>query len=123
ALLTRADDAAEDDPALCLLSRDRRDRVRARCGEDRDVRARAWELERRLAPFEAVGTRADDAVYAQVKVISVDRASGEEAARSYGTYAVAALSELLGDRPSGLGVPAPARRRTVVVCGAERLPP
>ena len=122
ALLTRADDAAEDDPALSLLSRDRRDRVRARCGEDRDVWARAWELERRLAPFEAVGTRADDAAYAQVKIISVDRASGEEAARSYGTYAVAALSELLGDRPTGAGAAVSARRRTVVVCGAERLP-
>lgn len=123
ALLTRADDDAEDDPALSLLSRDRRDRVRARCGDDRDVWARAWELERRLAPFEGVGTRADDVAYAQVKIISVDRASGEEAVRSYGTYAVAALSELLGDRPPGAGASAPARRRTVVVCGAERLPP
>ncbi|GHD29411.1 hypothetical protein [Nocardiopsis kunsanensis] len=122
ALLTRADDDAEDDPALSLLSRDERDHVRARCGDDQDVWARAWELERRLAPFEAVGTRADDTAYAQVKIISVDRASGEEAARSYGTYAVAALSELLGDRPAGTAAPAPARRRTVVVCGAERLP-
>lgn len=122
ALLTRADDDAEDDPALSLLSRDRRDRVRARCGEDRDVWARAWELERCLAPFEAVGTRVDDAAYAQVKIISVDRASGEDAARAYGTYAVAALSELLGDRPPGAGASPPARRRTVVVCGAERLP-
>ncbi|MBE2998765.1 hypothetical protein IDM40_08625 [Nocardiopsis sp. HNM0947] len=120
ALLTRADDEAGDDPALALLSHDRRDRVRERCGDDPDVWARAWELERRLSPFEAVGTRADAAAYAQVKIISVDRASGESAARSYGTYAVAALSELLGESPDAAG--AAARRRTVVVCGAERLP-
>ncbi len=67
-----------------------------------------------------MGTRADGASYAQVKIISVDRAAGESAARSYGTYAVAALSELLGDTPGAAGAAAP--RRTVVVCGAERLP-
>ncbi|MDT0328256.1 hypothetical protein [Nocardiopsis lambiniae] len=123
ALITPEGDAAEDDPALALLTPDQRARVRERCaGGHWD---RAWELERRLSPFEAVGTRAEDGAYAQVKIISTDRASGEVAARVYGTYAVAALSELL----EVAGVPADEARRargrrgrTVVVCGAETLP-
>ncbi|GHC95795.1 hypothetical protein GCM10007079_47660 [Nocardiopsis terrae] len=129
ALVTPQEDAAEDDPALALLTREERLRVRARCADDPGVRERAWALENRLSPFEAVGTRADDGAYAQVKIISTDRASGQAAARVYGTYAVAALSELLdtrapepspvGGRSRGAG---PDRTRSVVVCGAETLP-
>ncbi|WP_435107847.1 hypothetical protein [Nocardiopsis synnemataformans] len=127
ALLTPEEDAAEDDPALALLTPGQRTRVRERCAGGPHIGARAWELERRLSPFEAVGTRADDNDYAQVKIISTDRASGETAARVYGTYAVSALSELLeapeprnadGVRPRVR----PDRTRTVVVCGAESLP-
>lgn len=128
ALLTPEDDAAEDDPALALLTPGQRARVRRRCADGPRVRERAWELERRLAPLEAVGTRADDSAYAQVKIISTDRASGRSAARVYGTYAVSALSELLeapallpnagGRRPRARA----DRTRTVVVCGAESLP-
>ena len=129
ALLTPADDAAEDDPALALLTRRERARVRARCADDPQIQGRAWALEQRLAPFEAVGTRAEDEAYAQVKIISTDRASGPGAARLYGTYAVAALSELLEAREPASTVPGgrpprvrPGRTRSVVVCGAERLP-
>ncbi|MBQ1082233.1 hypothetical protein [Nocardiopsis sp. B62] len=128
ALVTPEDDTAEDDPALALLTEAERARVRERCADDPGIRERAWTLENRLSPFEAVGTRADDGAYAQVKIISTDRASGEGAARVYGTYAVAALSELLEAR-----APEPAtggrrpgarsrRTRSVVVCGAETLP-
>ncbi|MEU3015859.1 hypothetical protein ABZ635_00490 [Nocardiopsis sp. NPDC007018] len=129
ALVTPEDDAAEDDTALALLSPAERARVRERCAGDPGVRARAWTLENRLSPFEAVGTRADDTAYAQVKIISTDRASGEAAARVYGTYAVAALGELLEARAPEPGAgggrrPArPDRTRSVVVCGAEILPP
>ncbi|WP_412759559.1 hypothetical protein [Nocardiopsis tropica] len=127
ALITPLEDAAEDDPALALLTPDQRVRVRERCADRPDVRERAWELERRLSPFEAVGTRADDGEYAQVKIISTDRASGRAAARVYGTYAVSALSELLEGAapPPGGGVRGrrQGRTRTVVVCGAETLPP
>ncbi|MBB6118287.1 hypothetical protein [Nocardiopsis algeriensis] len=126
ALITPEDDAAEDDPALALLDAGQRARARERCA---DVAwERAWELERRLAPFEAVGTRAEDDAYAQVKIISMDRASGETAARVYGTYAVASLSELLEVPRSGPSAAGghtrrrPARTRTVVVCGADALP-
>ncbi|MFV2195741.1 hypothetical protein [Nocardiopsis sp. LOL_012] len=125
ALLTPAGDTAHDDPALARLSAEQRTGVRERCSETPGLRERAWALERRLSPFESVGTRAEEAAYAQVKIISTDRASGAAAARMYGTYAVAALSELLGD-PGG--TPAPGvrrdggRTRTVVVCGAETLP-
>lgn len=131
ALTAPQDDDLADDPALALLTEQQRTRVRERCRpDDPDVWARAWELERRLSPFETVGTRADDGAYAQVKIISTDRASGEAAARVYGTYAVAALSELLEPRtPRGTetgddGRPRvrPDRVRTVVVCGAEALP-
>ena len=128
ALLTREDDSAEDDPALALLADEQRSRVRERCGEGPDVWARAWELERLLTPFEAVGTRADEGGYAQIKIISTDRASGKAAARVYGTYAVAALGELLEARVPGGSVRGraprvrPDRTRTVVVCGAELLP-
>ncbi|PDP88031.1 hypothetical protein CQJ94_08885 [Glycomyces fuscus] len=127
ALITPEEDAAEDDPALALLTPGQRARVRGRCADGPHIWERAWELERRLSPFEAVGTRADDNEYAQVKIISTDRASGETAARVYGTYAVSALSELLeapeprnadGRRPRVR----PDRTRTVVVCGAESLP-
>lgn len=128
ALITPEDDAAEDDPALALLTCEQRVRVRERCTDGPGIRERAWELERCLSPFEAVGTRADDGEYAQVKVISTDRTSGEAATRAYGTYAVSALSELLeaseqratadGRRPRVR----PDRSRTVVVCGAEALP-
>ncbi|WP_017581339.1 hypothetical protein [Nocardiopsis valliformis] len=129
ALVTPEEDAAEDDPALALLTQRERARVRERCADDPGVRERAWALENRLSPFEAVGTRADDGAYAQVKIISTDRASGQTAARVYGTYAVAALSELLEARvpePVSVGVRAPRvrpdRTRSVVVCGAETLP-
>nr|WP_150240758.1 hypothetical protein [Nocardiopsis quinghaiensis] len=137
ALLTPEDDAAEDDPALALLTPKQRVRVRERCADGHGIRRRAWELERRLSPFEAVGTRADGAEYAQVKIISTDRASGRAAARVYGTYAVSALSELLEvpqepgtvdggrtrARPERTTPARPERTRTVVVCGAETLPP
>ncbi|WP_431872902.1 hypothetical protein [Nocardiopsis eucommiae] len=128
ALVTPEDDTAEDDAALALLSEEERARVRERCADDPGVRERAWTLENRLSPFEAVGTRADDGAYAQVKIISTDRASGEGAARVYGTYAVAALSELLEARspePAVTGLrprARPSRTRSVVVCGAETLP-
>lgn len=129
ALLTPADDEAQDDPALALLTSGERTRVRERCADDPEIRERAWVLEQRLSPFEAVGTRADDAAYAQVKIISTDRASGVPAARVYGTYAVAALSELLETREPGPAIPGgraprvrPDRIRTVVVCGADILP-
>ncbi|WP_152487097.1 hypothetical protein [Nocardiopsis halotolerans] len=127
ALLTPEDDAAEDDPALALLTPEQRARVRERCSDGPGIGERAWELERRLSPFEAVGTRADDNEYAQVKIISTDRASGESAARVYGTYAVSALSELLEApeaprAPDGRPRARPDRIRTVVVCGAESLP-
>lgn len=122
ALITPEGDAAEDDAALALLTPGQRARVRERCaGGPWD---RAWELERRLSPFEAVGTRGEGGGYAQVKIISTDRASGEVAARVYGTYAVAALSELL-EVPGVPGAdrgPRGPRGRTVVVCGAETLP-
>ncbi|WP_036555766.1 hypothetical protein [Nocardiopsis sp. CNT312] len=125
ALLTPADDTAHDDPALARLSAEQRTGVRERCADTPGLRERAWALERRLSPFESVGTRGEEAAYAQVKIISTDRASGEAAARMYGTYAVAALSELLGD-PGGTpahGVRQDGgRTRTVVVCGAETLP-
>ena len=127
-LLTSKDDFAEDDPALFLLTDEQRTRVRERCGQTPEVRGRAWELERLLAPFEAVGTRGGEDGYAQIKIISTDRASGEDAARVYGTYAVAALSELLEarapDGPTGGRAPRvrPDRTRTVVVSGAEVLP-
>jgi len=129
ALITPLEDAAEDDPALALLTPGQRVRVRERCADRPDVRERAWELERRLSPFEAVGTRADDGDYAQVKIISTDRASGPSAARVYGTYAVSALSELLEgaarprDTGGGRSRVRPDRTRTVVVCGADTLPP
>ncbi|MEU2940646.1 hypothetical protein ABZ620_06750 [Nocardiopsis alba] len=128
ALVTPAEDMAEDDPALALLGPRERERVRERCADVPDARGRAWRLEQRLSPFEAVGTRAEDGTYAQVKIISTDRASGPGAARVYGTYAVAALSELLEARTPSRGSTATASRkrrertRTVVVCGAETLP-
>jgi hypothetical protein len=118
ALVTPEEDAAEDDPALALLTQRERARVRERCADDPGVRERAWALENRLSPFEAVGTRADDGAYAQVKIISTDRASGETAARVYGTYAVAALSELLEAR-----APAPAPPRGRAPPGGPAPPP
>ena len=125
ALITPEDDTAQDDAALALLTPEQRTRVRERCTDDPGVWERAWELERRLSPFEAVGTRADDGEYAQVKIICTDRASGASAARAYGTYAVASLSELLEVGAPGEGSGGgsrPGRVRTVVVCGAEALP-
>ncbi|PWV52396.1 hypothetical protein [Nocardiopsis sp. L17-MgMaSL7] len=126
ALVTPEDDTAEDDTALALLTEAERARVRERCADDPGIRERAWTLEDRLSPFEAVGTRADDGAYAQVKIISTDRASGEGAARVYGTYAVAALSELLEARAPEPAVGGravrPRRTRSLVVCGAETLP-
>ncbi|RKS06078.1 hypothetical protein DFP74_1701 [Nocardiopsis sp. Huas11] len=125
ALITPEGDTAQDDTALALLTTEQRTRVRERCADDPDIWERAWELERRLSPFESVGTRADDGEYAQVKIICTDRASGASAARAYGTYAVASLSELLevGSPRQGPGAaPRSGRVRTVVVCGAEALP-
>ncbi|WP_053616773.1 hypothetical protein [Nocardiopsis sp. NRRL B-16309] len=125
ALITPDDDTAQDDAALALLTAEQRTRVRERCADDPDVWERAWELERRLSPFESVGTRAEDGDYAQVKIICTDRASGASAARAYGTYAVASLSELLevgSPREGPGGGSRPGRVRTVVVCGAEALP-
>nr|WP_221308827.1 hypothetical protein [Nocardiopsis mwathae] len=122
--------AGGGDPALKLLSPEQRAEIRERCGggtcgSDRSVMERAWELERRIAPFEGIGTRCGDEPYAQFKVIATDRASGDVAARVYGTYAVAALRELLELRARG---PEIARRplqpwaNTIVVCGADALP-
>ncbi|MFC4562699.1 hypothetical protein ACFO4E_12605 [Nocardiopsis mangrovi] len=127
--LAAPDDGSEPagDPALRLLTGAQRAEVRARCGDDRAVVEQAWELEHRLAPFEGVGTRAAEEPYAQVKVIATDRASGDAAARSFGTYTVASLSELLELRAARYGGAVPAApaswAHTIVVCGADALPP
>ncbi|MFC3998450.1 hypothetical protein ACFOVU_21165 [Nocardiopsis sediminis] len=127
--LAAPDDSAApaDDPALRLLTPAQRAEVRARCGDDRAVLEQAWELEHHLAPFEGVGTRSAEEPYAQVKVIATDRASGDAAARAYGTYTVASLSELLELRAARYsGATAPAApgswAHTIVVCGADALP-
>ncbi|KIH99375.1 hypothetical protein LP52_07665 [Streptomonospora alba] len=123
-LSTPPDDPGGDaDPALGLVPADRRAELRARCGSDRGVRERAWELERHLAPFEGVGRRAGEEPYAQVKVIATDRTLGEVSARAYGTYTVAALSELLELRAARAQAPARPWQHTIVVAGAEALPP
>ncbi|WP_067972074.1 hypothetical protein [Nocardiopsis trehalosi] len=116
--------APADDPAVRLLTPDQRTAVRARWGGDRSVLERAWDLERRLAPFEGVGTRAAEEPYAQVKVIATDRASGGAAARAYGTYTAASLSELLELRARGRAPAAgdAAWAHTIIVCGADTLP-
>ncbi|WP_017621262.1 hypothetical protein [Nocardiopsis gilva] len=117
--------ATRSDPALMLLSPEQRAEIRERCGSDRPVMERAWELERHIAPFEGIGTRCGDEPYAQIKVIATDRASGAVSTRAYGTYAVAALRELLELRSRN---PQSAQRalrpwaNTIVVCGADVLP-
>ncbi|CAM3908501.1 hypothetical protein [Nocardiopsis rhodophaea] len=117
--------AVRSDPALMLLSPEQRAEVRARCGADRSVMERAWELERHIAPFEGIGTRCGDEPYAQIKVIATDRAAGDVSTRAYGTYAVAALRELLELRSRGPHNERRAPRpwaNTIVVCGADVLP-
>ncbi|MFC3518772.1 hypothetical protein ACFPZ0_22655 [Streptomonospora nanhaiensis] len=124
ALSTPEDDpGTEGDPVLTQLTAAQRAELRARCGRDRAVRERAWELEHHLAPFEGVGRRAAEEPYAQIKVIATDRTLGDVAARAYGTYTVAALSELLELRATRTaGAAAPPWRHTVVVCGADSVP-
>ncbi|MDA0563700.1 hypothetical protein LG943_05040 [Streptomonospora sp. S1-112] len=127
ALSTPADDpGTEGDAVLRQLTAAQRAELRARCGRDRAVRERAWELEHHLAPFEGVGRRAAEEPYAQIKVIATDRTLGDVAARAYGTYTVAALSELLELRATrttrAAGAAAPPWRHTVVVCGADSVP-
>ncbi|GAB3439453.1 hypothetical protein GCM10027570_03780 [Streptomonospora sediminis] len=123
ALSTPAGDPGGDtDPALQQVSTEQRGELRARCGGDRAVRERAWELEQHLAPFEGVGRRAAEEPYAQIKVIATDRTLGDVAARAYGTYTVAALSELLELRATRAETPGRAWQHTVVVAGAEMLP-
>ncbi|MFD0804149.1 hypothetical protein ACFQZU_22930, partial [Streptomonospora algeriensis] len=116
------DSGGDADPALGLIPADQRAELRTRCGSDRAVRERAWELERYLAPFEGVGRRAAEEPYAQVKVIATDRTLGEVSARAYGTYAVAALSELLELRATRAPAPARPWQHAIVVAGAEALP-
>ncbi|QBI52175.1 hypothetical protein [Streptomonospora litoralis] len=122
ALSTPAGDPGGADPALDLVTPEQRDELRARCGDDRVVRERAWELERHLAPFEGVGRRAEEEPYAQIKVIATDRTLGEASTRAYGTYAVAALSELLELRADRARKAARPWQHTVVVAGADTLP-
>ncbi|GAA4938991.1 hypothetical protein GCM10023224_20430 [Streptomonospora halophila] len=126
ALSTPSDDpGADSDPVLGPIPADRRTELRDRCGDDRAVRERAWGLEQHLAPFEGVGRRAEEEPYAQVKVIATDRTLGDVSARAYGTYTVAALSELLelrATRAPADQVPARPWQHTVVVAGAESLP-
>ncbi|MUL43319.1 hypothetical protein FZ103_19465 [Streptomonospora sp. PA3] len=123
ALSTPADDPGGDtDPALKPVPPQQRAELRARCGGDRAVRERAWELEQHLAPFEGVGRRAAEEPYAQVKVIAIDRTLGEVSARAYGTYTLAALSELLELRATRSAAPGRAWQHTVVVAGADSVP-
>ncbi len=114
-------DEARDDPALALLEEGQRAAVRAACGTDRSTADRAWELERHLAPFEGVGSRAGDGEEppAQVSVVATDRAAGEVAARAYGAYAVAGLCRLLERGEGGAGAPWSG---AVAVCGADAVP-
>ncbi|MDA2810767.1 hypothetical protein O4J56_08985 [Nocardiopsis sp. RSe5-2] len=112
-------DDVRDDPSLGLLDAGRRAAVREACGTDRATADRAWELERHLAPFEGVGSRAgeEEEPAAQVGVVATDRAAGEVAARAYGAYAVAGLCRLL-ERGEG-GAPWTG---AVAVCGADAVP-
>ncbi|GAB3479771.1 hypothetical protein [Nocardiopsis coralliicola] len=115
---------AGGDPAVAALTDEQRADVRKRCGTDRAVVERAWELAGHLAPFEGVGTRAQTEPYAQVKVIATDRAGGEVAARAYGAYTAAALCRLLEMRAQAAGSGERTDRwgRAILVCGADALP-
>ncbi|MGI5119920.1 hypothetical protein ACQEU5_10360 [Marinactinospora thermotolerans] len=112
---------ADDDPALSPLTAEQRRRLRDLPHPDRADRLRAAELERRLVAFEGLGAQAVEEPYAQIKIIATDRSSGERAGRSYGTYALAALSELLRMRARRGNAPRPWAH-TIVVCGADALP-
>ncbi|WP_393916388.1 hypothetical protein [Halostreptopolyspora alba] len=120
--LAEPDSALSDDPALRPLGAARLSEVREQCGTDQAVVERAWELERHLAPFEGLGSRAAEQPYAQVKVIATDRVSGEVAARAFGTYTLSALSELLDLRSANASDGPVPWARTVAVCGADALP-
>ncbi len=111
-----------DDPAMRPLSATQIAELRQRCGTERATVDRAWELERHLAPLEGLGARADTQLYAQVKVIATDRVSGEVAARAFGTYTLAALSELLDLRAGSAPDGTVSWTQTIAVCGADALP-
>lgn len=93
--------------------------LRAHLGSEPELRRRAWEMEQQLQPLEGLALRAPQTPgYAQVKVIGMDRTTGEAARRTYGTYAVAALRHLLqalGQRRAG----SRPWEHTILVCGAE----
>ncbi|MFC7326408.1 hypothetical protein [Marinactinospora rubrisoli] len=97
-------------------------RVRARFGTGGDVAERAWRLQRHLTAFEGLGARSADEPYAQIKIIATDRSSGGRAGRAYGSYAAAALRELLEMRAESGAAPRPWAH-TIAVCGAGALPP
>ncbi|GAA4897474.1 hypothetical protein [Streptomonospora salina] len=124
ALSTPPGDPASDDadPDLGPIPAAQRAKLRSRCGGTRAVRERAWKLEARLSPFEGVGRRAAEEPYAQVKVVATDRTLSDAAARAYGTYTAAALSELLEMRATRAPAPARPWQHTIVVAGAEALP-
>ncbi|MDS1271915.1 hypothetical protein RIF23_16605 [Lipingzhangella sp. LS1_29] len=99
-----------------------RAQLRSRIGTDPQTRHRAWLMEQHLSPLDGLALRgADPSGYAQVKVIAVDRTTGEAARRTYGTYTVTALRHLLGElaRRTVAGRP---WDHTIVVVGADLVP-
>ncbi|GAA3969062.1 hypothetical protein FOF52_14015 [Thermobifida alba] len=115
------EDDARGDPALLLLTRGEREKLREVFADDPAAVARAAALRRALLPFEGLGSRAEREPYAQVKIIATDRSAGEFAERAYGTYTVEALSTLLDLRAARNG-PGRPWARMIVLCGADALP-
>ena len=87
-----------------------------RAAADRVILERALMLEARLRPLTGLGRDPVPLPPSRLRVVAMDRASRMASGQVIGGYAAAALTHLLRRQPRG-----EAWRRTLLVCGAERL--
>ncbi|HEY0935186.1 MAG TPA: hypothetical protein VGD91_15760, partial [Trebonia sp.] len=86
---------------------------------DRVVLERALALEAQLRPLASAGTEPVRLPRGRLRVVAVDRRASPQSAVALGSFAVTALTHLIGQAP---GSPGPVSwRHTLFLLGAERL--
>jgi len=86
---------------------------------DRVILERALSLEAQLRRLDSVGTEAASLPRGRLRVVAVDRRASAQSATTLGSFAVTALTHLIGRVPAAHG--ATSWRHTLFLLGAERL--
>jgi hypothetical protein len=102
-----------------ILTADEVVRLTRLYGHESAARERSWDLVARLEPLASAGTAVPRLPHSPLRVLAVSNAVGGTRVPVLGAFAATALAHLLREAPPG----GASWRHTLMVFGAERLPP